>query len=88
MPRILLPTNTLIGHRSISLVQQVIGARQDAQRLKESMDAIVGANLTLLETDVDAAVPVGEGSTVFNDMVAIKSALDALAPILSKYDRG
>jgi hypothetical protein len=88
MARILLPTNTLIGKTGISVIQQVIGARQTIQRMTEQMDAIVGATPALLESDSDAMVPAGQGTAVYNDFVSLKATLDGVLFILAKYDRG
>lgn len=88
MARILLPTNTLIGKTGISVIQQLIGARQTVTRMAEQMDAIVGSTPVLLETDPDALVPAGQGVATYNDFVSLKTALDDLLFILAKYDRG
>ena len=88
MARVLLPVDTLIGRTGLSVIQQVIGARQTVQRMAEKMDAIVGATPVLLETDPDAMVPAGQGVTVYNDFVSLKATLDGMLFILAKYDRG
>jgi hypothetical protein len=88
MSRIILPITTLIGKGGISVIQQVIGARQDLHRLTEQMDAIVGSTPALLESDPDALVPAGQGTTVYNDFVSLKATLDGVLFILAKYDRG
>ena len=88
MARVILPINTLIGKGGISVIQQVVGARQDLHRLTEQMDAIVGSTPALLESDVDALVPAGQGTTVYNDFVSLKATLDGVLFILAKYDRG
>ena len=88
MARTLLPVNTLIGKAGISTIQQVQGARQTVQRMVEQMNAIVGSTPVLLESDVDALVPAGQGEAVYNDFVSLKSTLDGVLFILAKYDRG
>jgi hypothetical protein len=88
MPRVLLPTTTLIGKTGLSVIQQVIGARQTVQRMVEKMDAMVGSTPVLLEADPDALVPQGQGVTVYNDFVSLKATLDGVLFILAKYDRG
>ena len=88
MTRILLPVNTLVGKGGISVIQQVIGARQTVQRMVEKMDAMVGSTPVLLEADPDALVPVGQGVVVYNDFVSLKATLDGVLFILAKYDRG
>jgi len=88
MARVLLPVNTMIGKSGLSVIQQLIGARQTVQRMIEKMDAIVESTPVLLETDPDAMVPVGQGTTVYNDFVSLKATLDGVLFILAKYDRG
>ena len=88
MARILLPTNTLVGRGGISIIQQLINVRQHATRLKEQMDAIVGATPVLLETDQDGLVPAGQGLATYNDFASLKATLDGLLAITAKYDRG
>ena len=88
MTRILLPVNTLVGKGGISVIQQLIGARQSVRRLTEQMDAIVGSTPVLLETDPDGGVPPGKGTEVYNDFVSLKATLDGVLFILAKYDRG
>jgi hypothetical protein len=88
MSRIFLPTNTLIGKAGLVTIQQLMNARQTVQRMKEQMDAIVGADPTLLETDPEALVPAGQGTTVYNDFASLRASLDGLLFILAKYDRG
>jgi hypothetical protein len=88
MPRVLLPVNTLIGKTGLSVIQQLIVVRQLARRMNEQMDAIVGAEPAVLETDSDALVPAGQGTTVYNDFVSLRATLDGMLSVLSKYDRG
>ena len=88
MARVLLPVNTLIGKNGLSVIHQLIDARQTVQRMAEKMDAIVGSTPVLLETDPDAMVPVGQGTIVYNDFLSLKATLDGVLFILAKYDRG
>ena len=90
MSRILLPTNTLVGRKLLSLNAQIIQASQDATRLKAIVDQITanGANTTLLESSAESNVPAGAGSTVYAGIGQIKTALDGLASLVSVIDQG
>ena len=88
MARVLLPPTTLIGKTGLSVIQQLVGARQTLRRMTEQMDAIVGSTPVLLESDPDAMVPMAQGEIVYNDFVSLKTTLDGVLFILAKYDRG
>ena len=85
MSRILVPTNTLVGQKLISITQQIVGLSNDVTRLKAIVDQIGSANL---ESSAESQMPAGSGTTVYNGIVQIKTALDGLASLVSVIDRG
>jgi hypothetical protein len=52
MPRIALPTSPLISRQFLSMVQQIVGLRDTAERIKDIADEITngGNNKAALET--------------------------------------
>jgi hypothetical protein len=85
MPRIIIPINTLVGQKLVSITQQIVNLSEDVNRLKNIVDQIGQANL---ETSAEALIPTGEGATVFAGIGQIKTALDGLASLVSVIDRG
>lgn len=85
MPRILIPTNTLVGQKLTVITQQIINVSEDVNRLKAIVDQIGSANL---ETSAEALIPTGQGATIYAGIGQIKTALDGLASLVSVIDRG
>ena len=84
MARIIVPTSTLVGRKLISIVQQIEDVSADVTRLKAIVDAIGSGNL---ESSTESLMPTGQGTTIYNGIVQIKTALDGLASLVAVIDQ-
>ncbi len=84
MLRIILP-NTLVGRKLAVITQQIQDVSNNTTRLKAIVDAIGSTNL---ETSGESSMPTGTGTTVYNGIVQIKTALDGLAALVAVIDQG
>ena len=85
MARIIVPTNTLVGRKLLSIAQQIEGVTNDTTRLLAIVNAIGSANL---ETSTEALMPTGSGTTIYNGLGQINTALQGLASLVSVIDQG
>jgi uncharacterized phage infection (PIP) family protein YhgE len=85
MSRIIVPVNTLVGRKLTALNNLIIQASDDASRLKAIVDQIGSGNL---ESSAESNMPAGSGTTIYNGIAQIKTALDGLASLVSVIDQG
>lgn len=90
MSRIIVPTNTLVGRKLISLNNAIIQVSQDAARLKAITDQITnnGAQAVNLESSPESSMPAGSGATLNSGISQIVTALNGLSSLVSVIDQG
>lgn len=90
MARIIVPANTLVGRKLLSLTQQIVQATQDAARLQAIMNQITanGATPANLESSTEANMPAGSGAAISTGLAGIVTALNGLSATVSAIDQG
>jgi hypothetical protein len=91
--RIIIPTNTYVGSKLLSLAAQIIAAQQMSTLLVALVNDITGggATPTNLEvgTDVnsEALFPVGSGGALYSGIVGLNTSLNSLMATVSNIAR-